>query len=143
MEFFGSDIEVEEEAYVRKLKGFWTEVIEHVEIELMIIATLSRNMAMVKESMPVKLHALQAGLFEAVHSNMLFRSCPITNKAFLNSHHKYMGAIMDTIHKVRNIALIIYHLIYIIVSRSSIGLNHSMCLDSNSACQCGWTTLGP
>lgn len=31
MEFFGSNIKVEVEAYMRKLKGFWSEVIEHAE----------------------------------------------------------------------------------------------------------------
>jgi hypothetical protein len=31
MEFFRSDIDVEEKAYMCKLKGFWNEVIKHVE----------------------------------------------------------------------------------------------------------------
>jgi hypothetical protein len=109
MEFFESDIKVEEEAYVRKLKGFWTKVIKHAESKLTLIVTLSRNAAMVKKSMPAKLCALQAGLFETVHSNMLFRFFPIPNKAFLNSLHKQTGTIMDAIHEVSNITLIIYH----------------------------------
>lgn len=109
MEFFGSDIEVEEEAYTRKLKGFWTEVIEHAESELTIIATLSKNAAMVKQSMPAKLRALQAGMFEALHPNLLFKFFPIPNKAFLNSLHRQTGAITDAIHEV---SYITHHLQY-------------------------------
>ena len=76
---------------MRKLKGFWSEVIENVASELTIIVMLSKNMAIVKQSMPAKLHALQACMFEAIHSNLLFRFFLISNEAFLNSFHRQMA----------------------------------------------------
>ena len=39
---------------MRKLKGFWSEVIEHVESELTIIVMVSKNAVIVKQSMASK-----------------------------------------------------------------------------------------
>ena len=52
MEYFGTNIKVEEAAYMKKLKDFWKAVRTHAKDKLNIIAPLSRFADLVKRSMP-------------------------------------------------------------------------------------------
>ena len=100
MEYFGTDIQVEEAAYMKKLKDFWKAVRTHAKDELNIIATLSRAADVVKRSMPGKLQALECGLFDAIYPQRLFKFFPVPTKEFVNSLHKETEAIDRAIHEV-------------------------------------------